>query len=289
MIDDAYQIDKRQARRSFGRAAARYDAAAALQHEIGRRLVERLDYVKLQPQRVLDVGCGTGVVTDALLKRYPKAQVLGLDFALPMLAHTRRRGRWLRRPQCLCGDLDALPLAGASIDLIVANASLQWSNRPAETFVDLARILRADGLLMFTSFGPDTLRELRAAWAEVDGHEHVHNFIDMHDYGDMLMGAGFADPVMDVEHITLTYSDAHALMADLKLVGTTNAGGARRRGLTGRARLDAVCAAYERFRAADGRLPLTYEVIYGHAWGARARTIAGETHIAVDVLRHGRG
>ena len=207
------KLDKRKARRSFSRAAPDYDDAAVLQHEIGRRMLERLDYVRLEPRVILDIGCGTGLTTEGLMKRYPAAQVLALDFALPMLERTRRRGRLLRRPRCLCGDLDFLPLADQSVDLVFSNASLQWSTRPAQAFADIARVLRPGGLVMFSSFGPDTLQELRAAWAAVDGTEHVHGFIDMHDYGDMLMAAGLADPVMDAERMTLTYAGCNGVDA----------------------------------------------------------------------------
>ncbi len=278
-------IDKIQARRAFGRAAHSYDEAAQLQHEIGRRMLQRLDYVKLQPTNILDLGCGTGVATEALMKRYPGAQVFALDFALPMLAQTRRRGRWLRRPRCLCADLDALPLADQSIDLIVANASIQWSNQAPEMLAGLHRVLSPGGLLMFTSFGPDTLQELRAAWSGVDGRERVHGFIDMHDYGDMLVHAGFAEPVMDVEHFSLLYADAASVMRDLKNIGAGNAGQARNRGLTGRASLRAFEAAYEKYRDSEQKLPATYEVIYGHAWGARQRQADGEVRVSIDVLK----
>ncbi|WP_078121216.1 malonyl-ACP O-methyltransferase BioC [Thiosocius teredinicola] len=281
-------LDKRKARLSFGRAAQHYDEAAVLQHEIGRRMLERLDFVRHQPGVILDIGCGTGVATEALMKRYPKAQVFALDFAMPMLARTRKRGRWLRRPRCLCADLDHLPLADQSVDLVFANAALQWSTRPAQAFADISRVLKPGGLLMFSSFGPDTLKELRAAWSEVDGRPHVHNFIDMHDYGDTLMAAGLADPVMDVERMTLTYTDAMRLMREVKIIGAGNADVSRSRGLLSRQRLVEVCAAYEQFRDADGRLPLTYEVVHGHAWGAVQRKVDGETRVSVDVLRAGR-
>ncbi len=281
-------LDKASARRSFGRAAPDYDATAVLQHEIGRRMVERLDYMRIEPAAILDIGCGTGVATEALLKRYPKAAVTALDFALPMLELARRRGRWLRRPRCLCADLDHLPLADQSIDLVFANAALQWSSEPQQAFRDIARVLKPGGLVMFSSFGPDTMVELRAAWAEVDGGEHVHGFIDMHDYGDMLTRAGLADPVMDVERMTLTYRDAMQLMREIKTIGAANASQQRARGLLGRGRLQQLCAAYERFRDADGRLPVSYEVVHGHAWAPLQRRVDGETRIAVDALTRRR-
>ena len=283
--DSSQPLDKNKVRRSFGRAAPDYDAAAVLQHEIGRRMLERLDYIRLEPRVILDIGCGTGVATEVLLKRYPKAEVVALDFALPMLERARRRGRWWRRPRCLCADLDHLPLAAESVDLVFANASLQWSSRPPQAFADIARILKPGGLMMFSSFGPDTLQELRAAWAAVDGSAHVHGFIDMHDYGDMLMAAGLVDPVMDAERMTLTYTDAMQLMREIKVIGAANASRRRSPGLVGPRRIAAVCEAYEQFRRKDGRLPVSYEVVHGHAWGAEQRRVGGETRISMDVLK----
>jgi malonyl-CoA O-methyltransferase len=281
-------LDKAAARRRFGRAAAVYDEVAVLQHEIGRRMMERFDTIRIEPRRVLDLGCGTGMASAALLRRFPRAEVIALDFALPMLAQARRRGRWLRRPRCLCADLDFLPLAADSVDLVFANAALQWSARPPQAFADIARVLRPGGLLIFSTFGPDTLRELRAAWAEVDGGTHVHGFIDMHDYGDMMVGAGLVDPVLDVERMTMTYADPMLLMRELKLIGASNASDARTRGLQGRGAIARVCAAYERFRGADGRLPVSYEVVHGHAWGGTQQRVGGETRVSAEILRRGR-
>ena len=286
--DPTQALDKDKARRSFSRAAADYDGTAVLHHEIGRRMLERLDFIRLEPRVILDIGCGTGLVTEALMRRYPSARVLALDFALPMLERARRRGGWRRRPRCVCADLDYLPLVDQSVDLVFANASLQWSTRPAQAIADIARILRPGGLMMFSSFGPDTLQELRAAWAAVDGGEHVHGFIDMHDYGDMLMAAGLADPVMDAERMTLTYPDAMQLMREIKVIGAGNASPGRNRGLVGRRRIAAVCQAYEQFRTADGRLPVSYEVVHGHAWGPLQRRLDGETRVSMDVLKSNR-
>jgi malonyl-CoA O-methyltransferase len=286
--DGSMPIDKRQARRNFGRAAKAYDDVAVLQHETGRQMVERLDYMRIEPQAVLDVGCGTGLTTELLLRRFPRARLFALDFALPMLALTRKRGRWLRRPACVCADLDHLPLAPQSVDLVFANASLQWSADPVAVFRDIARVLKPNGLLIFSSFGPGTLRELRAAWADVDGYPHVHQFIDMHDYGDMLTAGGLADPIMDVERMTLTYTDIDQLMREIKLIGAGNASTDRKRGLMGRERMARLGAAYERFRNVDGRLPVSYEIVHGHAWAPAQRQVGGETLVAVDILRQTR-
>lgn len=284
-MQDEPRLDKNRVRRNFARAAADYDAVAVLQHEIGRRMIERLDVMRLTPRVILDLGCGTGQTTEGVMRRYPGARVVALDFALPMLSRARRRGRWLRRPACLCADLDSLPLATGSVDLVFANASLQWSASPVDAFREIARVLRPEGLLLFATFGPDTLRELREAWQEVDATPRVNRFIDLHDYGDMLGAAGLADPVVDVERMTLTYPDVPRLMREIKLLGATNADVQRERGLLGRGRLARVVAAYERFRLPDGRYPASYEVVHGHAWAPAQRRVAGETWVPLDVLR----
>jgi malonyl-CoA O-methyltransferase len=265
------EIDKRQARRAFARAAPRYDDVAVLQQEIGRRMLERLELVRMVPQRILDAGAGTGIATDALSCRYPEAEVIALDFALPMLQQAQRRVRSVR---CLCADLEHLPLADGCIDLIFSNAALQWSNDLDHTFREFLRVLRPGGLLMFTTFGTDTLKELRTAWATVDGESHVSRFPDLHDVGDALVRSRFAEPVMDVDRMQLTYDQVEDLMEDLKVLGAHNVTQARPRGLTGRGRISAMTAAYEGFRR-EGRLPASYEVIYGHAW-APATGRAGE-------------
>ncbi len=279
-------LDKREARRAFARAAHRYDEVAVLQREIGQRMLERLDLVHLTPEWILDVGSGTGVATAALSKRYRRARVIALDFALPMLHATRRRGPWLRKPRCICADAEHLPLADMSVDLIYSNATLQWCNDLEHTFREFLRVLRPGGLLMFSTFGPDTLKELRASWSQADAFAHVSPFLDMHDIGDALVRAHWAEPVMDVDRITLTYQDVHTLMRDLKVLGAHNVLAQRHRGLTGKGRLRRMQQAYEAFRQ-DGRLPASYEVIYGHAWAPAQRPIGDAVGIPVSQIgRH---
>lgn len=276
-------IDKARARRAFERAAPVYDAAALLQREIANRLLERLDYVRLEPRLVLDLGAGTGYAIAALQRRYRQARVIALDFAHGMLLQARRRGSWWRRPLCLCADAEHLPLADGTADLIVSNATFQWCNDLDTAFAECLRVLRPGGLLMFSTFGPDTLQELRRAWSRVDGHTHVSPFADMHDLGDTLLRARFADPVMDAERLTVTYETLHDLMADLKGIGARNATAARPRGLTGPRRLAAVQAAYECERQPDGRLPASFEVLYGIAWAPPQRPMAGGIAVPFDT------
>jgi malonyl-CoA O-methyltransferase len=263
-------LDKRLYRQAFDRAASTYDEAAVLQKEVAGRLLERLDYVKLQPQVVLDLGSGTGFCAAALAQRYKKARVIALDIAPAMLLQARNKLSPLdrlfnNRQRFVCADADFLPLKDQSVDLVVSNLTLQWCPNLDQTFAEARRVLKPNGLFMFSTLGPDTLKELRQSWQSVDANIHVHTFIDMHDVGDALLRAGFADPVMDVETITLTYKEAGTLMRDLKALGARNASAARSKGLTGRRRLQSMLGAYEKFRR-HGVLPATYEVVYGQAW-----------------------
>jgi malonyl-CoA O-methyltransferase len=287
---DPREVDARAVRRAFGRAARTYDAAAALQREVAARMAARLDYVKLVPAAVLDAGCGTGLAVGELRARYPEARVTALDLALPMVAAARERERSgrsvLRRllPAALaggreshfvCGDVNALPFAGVAFDLAWSNLALQWVNDLPRAFAEFRRVLKVGGLLTFTTFGPDTLREVRRAFARVDGFTHTNRFVDMHDLGDMLVHAGFADPVMDMEAITVTYADPESLLRELKALGATNATRGRAHGLMGRERWLRMLRALDAMRV-DGRLPATFEVVYGHAWkGEPKRTAEG--------------
>ena len=288
------QVDKRLVRKAFERAATSYDAAAVLQREVADRMLERLDYMKLEPARVLDAGAGTGYGTRLLADRYPKANLIALDMAQAML-HTARGTRpWWKRAlpmlggsgtAYLCADVDRIPLAASSVNAIWSSLTLQWCNEPEKTFRELYRVLAPGGLLMFSTFGPDTLKELRQAFAGIDGYTHVNRFVDMHDLGDMLSYAGFAAPVMDMEYITLTYADVKSLLRELKDIGAHNVTLGRNHGLMGKQRWRAMVKAYEKFRC-EGRLPATFEIVYGHAWVGeqkRARLEDGRQVIELQI------
>jgi malonyl-CoA O-methyltransferase len=280
--NDRFRLDKWQSRRAFDRAAASYDAAAALQNEIGERLLERLDYIRMQPRRILDLGAGTGAFSAALLTRYRRADVLALDIAPGMLLRARQRGGWFRKPACVCGDAESLPFAEDSFDFIFSNLMIQWCPDIGPLFTELRRVLAPGGLLMFTTFGPDTLKELRSSWEVVDGYSHVNRFIDMHDVGDALLHARWAEPVMDSERITVTYRELRTLMQDLKHIGAHNVTMGRSRGLTGKRRWQQLAEAYEQFRV-DGVLPASYEVVYGHAWTPENKQAAID--VAAPLIR----
>jgi malonyl-CoA O-methyltransferase len=271
-----FDIDKKMMRRAFSRAAGSYDASAVLQREVCTRMLERLDYVKLRPLRLLDAGSGTGWGGRQLAEKYPEAQVISLDIAMGMLQAAQSRSGWWQklfggaRQLSVCADVEALPLVSNSVELVWSNLALQWCNDLPGTFVELNRVLKVDGLLMFSTFGPDTLKELRQAFRGVDGYSHLNRFADMHDIGDMLVQAGFAEPVMDMEYLTLTYDDVRSILQDLKAIGAHNTTAGRGQGLMGKNVWARLLDNYEKLRR-DGKLPATYEVVYGHAWKPQPR------------------
>ncbi|KUM00415.1 malonyl-ACP O-methyltransferase BioC [Chromobacterium subtsugae] len=292
-MSEAFYTDKARVRASFEKAAASYDSAAVLQREVSDRMAERLEYIKHQPAVILDAGAGTGYGAAQLRGRYPQARVLELDLAHAMLLASRERGRagdgLLKKlfkpslPWQVVADIERLPLADDSVDMIWSNLTIQWINVPDKMFAELRRVLKPDGLLMFSTLGPDTLHELRGAFAGVDAATHVNQFIDMHDIGDALMRAGFAEPVMDMEKIVLTYDDAKGAMRDLKAIGAHNATAGRGRGLMGKAAWRKVEEAYEKHRR-DGKLPASYEVVYGHAWKGSGKKVAKMTDDGRQVI-----
>ena len=283
--------NKQLVARSFGKAAAQYDDVAVLQRQTGDELLDRLSLVTLQPKTVLDLGTGTGRNLSLLAKRYPKAQLIAMDIATGMLQQAKQNyrqaegvKRWLpnsNKPIYLTGDAEKLPLVDNSVDLVFANLALQWCD-PRVSFAEIQRVLRPDGLLMFTTLGPDTLSELRQAWATVDDYPHVNLFYDMHDVGEAMMEASLAEPVLDTDRYTLTYQSAMALMKDLKVLGARNVNSGRRRGLTGKQTIKQVADGYEPFRH-NGLLPASYEVVYGHAWGGQIKQQQHEGEIRIPV------
>lgn len=276
-------LDVPAARRRFERAAASTAGVDALAREIERRMAERLELIRIAPDSILDAGCGLGAGSAMLRKRYPQARVIGVDSACRVLRQAvlsrsfRTRVRQFfsdGAPLSICGDICDLPLTTGTISMAWSNLALAWTPEPMRAFGEVARVLAPGGLLMFSSYGPDTLKELRAAFANADASAHVHPFIDMHDLGDMLVASGFVTPVMDMETVTLTYASFEGLSRDLRLSGQSNAARDRARGMLGRGRFSRMRAAYEAARK-DGRLPATIEVIYGHAW-------RGEPRVAKD-------
>jgi malonyl-CoA O-methyltransferase len=283
-----FEIDKHEVRRAFSKAATTYDAAAVLQREVCQRMLEKLDIIKIKPECLLDIGSGTGWGTRQLGERYPQADIIALDIAMGMLRAARGTSSWWQKlfsgskQRFLCADVEALPLAAGSADMMWSNLAVQWCNDLPATFVELHRVIKTDGLLMFSTFGPDTLKELRIAFDGVDGYNHVNRFADMHDVGDMLVAAGFADPVMEMEKLTLTYDDVKAVMQDLRSIGAHNATAGRAPGMLGKAKWMRIVRNYETLRR-EGKLPATFEIIYGHAWKPTPKVIAdGRVIIKTD-------
>lgn len=291
-------IDMAQVRAFFARPA-RVQPSDFLRREIAARMHDRLELVKIAPQRVLDAGCGEGADLPVLQKDFPAAHIVGVDAAPAMLgaapAPAGGRGAFNQLLSKLlpgkagvdlaCGDFAALPLARNAVDLVWSNLALHWHPQPDRVFAEWRRVLRVDGLLMFSCFGPDTFKEIRQAFAAADLAPHALPFVDMHDFGDMLVEAGFSTPVLDMETITVTYADAAALLADVRAWGG-NPLATRRRGLMGRAARGRMLAALERLRRPDGKLGLTFEIVYGHAFRPAPRaTRAGEAIVRFDLPR----
>jgi malonyl-CoA O-methyltransferase len=278
-------LDRAAIGRYAERASAGYDASAVLAQELRATMLRRLDFIAFLPAAILDLGCGTGAGAEALAARWPAARVVALDMAPSMLDAVKDRGG-AGRIERVCAEAESLPLPDACFDLVFSNLLLPWCEDIDAVFAEVARVLTPRGLFTFTTFGPDTLGELRTAWHAVDDFEHVHPFTDMHDLGDGLVRAGLAEPVLDVSRYTLTYPDTDALMHDLKAIGAQNAAGARWRGLTGRGRIAAMAEAYAPFRA-DGVLPATYEAVFGQAWGGIPRA-TNDGEFAFPVSEIGR-
>lgn len=296
-------LDRSAVARAFDRASATYDAAAALQREVLAEVLDRVGQFGLAPRVVLDAGAGTGHGARALKERFPAALVVAVDLAPGMLVEAGRRmgwrdrflgGRFGRPFARVAADVHHLPLAEGSVDLVVSSLMLQWCDDLDAALRELRRVLRPGGLLVFASLGPDTLRELREAWAMADGGEHVNPFVDVHDVGSAMARAGFAEPVLDVDRLLRHHPDVAALMREIRQIGARNALSGRARGLTGRRRLEAMQRAYEARRVAAG-LPSTWEIVHaagfapegtpGQRTPAGAGGRPGETVIPLQQLR----
>jgi malonyl-CoA O-methyltransferase len=295
-------IDLERVRRLFSRPD-RIEPSDFLRREVSSRMFDRLELIKIAPQRVLDAGCGAGADLAPLQKAYPAAQILGLDAAeamvlaaqAPAAAKQSSLNQLLSKllpaktgVDLLCGDFSDLPLGPNSVDLVWSNLALHWHPQPDRVFAEWRRVLRVNSLLMFSCFGPDTFRELRAAFAEADLAEHVLPFVDMHDFGDQLVQVGFSTPVLDMEVITVTYDTPQALLADVRAMGG-NPLSTLRRSLMGKQAWHRMLAALERARRPDGKLGLSFEVIYGHAFRPAPKvTSKGEAIIRFDLPRKPR-
>jgi malonyl-CoA O-methyltransferase len=286
MSDLPFKLDSAALRRSFNRASSSYDSAAHLQRAVRDELLARVQYFKLQPQQVLDLGAGTGEASISLRRRFRNAAITAIDVAPQMLLRARRRQWPWRRFQRVCADARALPLASDSVDLIFSSLMLQWCDDPLPALAEMQRVLKPGGVLLLSSFGPQTLYELRAAWAAVDTYAHVSEFPGLPQLGDALSHAGFSEPVLDVESRLSHYSSIGALAAELRAIGARNAATDRPRGLTTRAQLQRLTHSYEQRRGNLG-LPATYEIVYAAAFAGdtHQRSTSGEILVPVASLR----
>lgn len=264
--ENNYAIDHRDVRHAFDEAADKYDSVSLLQQTITDRLLEAFEHINIRPSLILDLGSGTGYGSRNLKQLFRKARIFQLDLSVEMLKASRKQSPlFFSKNHFLCADANKIPLNSNSIDLVFSSLMLQWCSGLDAVFKEVMRVLRPGGVFLFSSFGPDSLKELRESWQKADDHVHVNAFVDMHDMGDALMRNGMDAPVLSVEHIVLTYDECKQLMRELKSIGAHNINNGRRRTLTGKQRLDKVIKHYETFRC-ENKLPATYEVIYGHAW-----------------------
>lgn len=286
-------LNKRQISKDFANAADTYDAAAIVQQEICDRALERLQMLKLKPSTILDIGSGTGKSVRGLQAQFPNCNVIASDVALPMLMYLNQMQPPLQhQASIMCCDAEKLSLKDESVDLVFSTSTFQWCEDLNLVFAECLRILKPDGILLFTTFGPDTLKELRQSWARVDHHDHVHRFIDMHHLGDLLLAHHYADPVVDMELITIEYQRARQLLRDLKDTGSRGkfrtTGDNFSSSLMGKNKFQQFEAAYESYRQKNGLLPASYEVIYGYARKlplTRDKTPNGEVRIPISQIK----
>lgn len=278
---------KNEISKAFSKHAADYEHAAKVQHEIGLRLFERLQYLKMAPKRILDLGCGPGTFSRELAVLYPKAQIIGLDLAHGMLVEAKKKHRWRRKWPLVTADMSHMPFASGLFDLVFANQVIHWGDSLPHVFREINRVMKANGCLMFTTLGPDTFKELKLAWSGANQFAHVNEFADMHDIGDHLMAEHFLEPVVDMELLSVHYATLSDLVGALKSQGVKNINPGRNHGLTGLRSWKKFEQNYSDLQTASGKYPLTYEVVYGHAWkGEQRKTDRGtETFIPLSKIQ----
>ena len=274
----------RDVQRRFDRAAASFDEVDFVHRKTAVGLMDRLQPMLVDAKRILDIGGATGSASRQLRRRFKASQVIVLDASLEMLRQSRKKQTWFSRVSALQGNAIALPLQTGCVDLAFANLLLPWIDDVQAMFSEVTRVLRKDGLFVFSALGPDSLSALQQAWAAVDDDPHVNFFADMHDVGDGLVHAGLRDPVLDTDVLNVSYREAAALYRDLTLVGGRNCLSGRTRTLTGKDRFRAMEQQLARqFR--DGVLQLKLEIVYGHAWGGGPLQPAGEYRLDPSQIR----
>jgi malonyl-CoA O-methyltransferase len=268
-------MNRSDIRRSFDRSAAHYDEAAVLQRHVADGLMDRLGDLDITPGAILELGCGTGYMTELLVQQFPDADIVACDLSPKMTKNVSQR------TLAVCCDVHSLPFKANYFDLVVSSMTLQWCLYE-RVFSQIYSLARKQAYWLFSTVGPDTLHELRAAWAAVDDHPHVHGFTDMHHLGDSLLHLGFKEPVLDIERVTMQYESVATLISDLRALGVVNQNSNRRRGLTGPGRYKMFVQEYESFRTEEDFLPASWEIIYGHArvpeagLGVQIQTFGGQ-------------
>ena len=296
-------FDRKQVQHSFSRAAEKYDGAAKLQRVIDATLMESLEYVEdpgfygAKPQVIVDAGSGTGASSKLIQAKYPDATVFSVDAAQgmlrfaqppPMSLSERARAIFkkpINRPIPINADVRRLPFADGSVDVIYSNLCLQWVEDLQGVLNGFRRVLKPGGMVLFSTFGPETLIELREAFAQADdAASHVSPFANIQQWGDALVATGFRNPVLDRDVMVEGSESLRDLMKYLKDIGATNALNDRRKTLTGRARFTKATEAYDQWRhPGNGKLPVTWEVIYATAWAPSADQPIREE--GVDLVR----
>lgn len=277
-------LDFRHLQRRFDRAASTFDGVDFVHRKTAAGLMDRLGPMLIDAKRILDLGGATGSASRDLGKRFRRSSVIVLDASHEMLRKAGKKRSWFSRVSTLRGNAMALPLQTGCVDLVFSNLLLPWIDDLQAMFVEVARTLKKGGLFVFSALGPESLSELREAWASVDEHQHVNPFADMHDIGDGLVQAGLRDPVLDTDFLNVSYRDTKSLFRDLTLLGARNCLSARAKTLTGKGRFrDMEDRLSCRFK--DGLLELRLELVYGHAWGDGPPQPAGEYRIEPTEIR----
>jgi len=281
--NNRYTKNLNHVRAAFEKAAFQYDEYSILQRTIADRLDESLEQIKINPKTILDLGSGTGYGAQILHKRFRNSHIYQIDLSENMLKVSKKKSPvFFSKDHFVCADIKKLPFKKKYFDLVVSGLTLQWCNNLDDVFGEVKYLLKDNGVFLFSSFGPDSLKELRDCWSSVDDYVHVNAFVDMHDIADALMRAGFVSPILNMEEIILTYNECPQLMRELKYIGAHNINNGRRKTLTGKKRLGKVFQCYESYRV-NSVLPATYEVIYGHAW--QSADIKKEQAITLDDFK----
>jgi len=277
------KLNQLHVRSGFDRAATRFAGADFVHRTAAEGLMQRLQPIAIAPRHVVDLGSALGAGSRQIARHFPKARILSIDRSAPMLKRAKDSRGWFSKVRELQADAAQLPLASGSVDYVFANLLLPWIDDVPACLREVARVLRKDGVFLFSTLGPDSLTVIRQAWSSVDDGPHVHHFADMHNLGDAVMQAGLSDPVLDIDYLSITYRDSGAILADLAAAGARNSLRDRRRSLTGKGRVARFRESLDD-RAIDGVIELKLELVYGHAFGRGVAASPGEFRFASEDI-----